>query len=280
MTGNPKKIYKDYQNLHTHTTYCDGAQTAREMIEAAIVKGCGSIGFSEHSNVRFVERKYSMSPDVVGEYMREIKALKEEYKGRIEVFLGIEQDYDSDPVADVFDYVIGTVHHVIKEDQYITVDCGAGTQKRIVCEYYHGDYYAFANDYYEKIAVMAKKIDADIVGHFDVMTKNNFRGSLFDETDPRYVASAINAMEEILKDCRLFEVNTGAMYRVGKPDPYPSPLLLKELRMRGGEVILTSDSHSADSLCFKFDEMCELLRSCGFRYVKRLTENGFVDDTL
>jgi len=280
MTDDLKRFNADYQNLHTHTTYCDGAQTAREMIEAALARGCGSIGFSEHSHVRFVERKYSMSPDAVGKYICEIKALKEEYRGRIGIFLGIEQDYDSDRVADGFDYVIGTVHHLKKGEQYITVDSSEYTQKRIVGEYYHGDYYAFAKDYYETVAVMTKKIDADIVGHFDVVTKNNFRGSLFDESDPGYIGSALYAMEEVLKDCRLFEVNTGAMYRVGKPDPYPSPFLLKELKKRGGEVILTSDSHSADSLFFKFDEMRELLISCGFRYIKRLTENGFVDDKL
>jgi len=82
-------------------------------------------------------------------------------------------------------------------------------------------------------------------------------------------------MNEILKYCNLFEVNTGAMYRLGKTEPYPSVRLLRELRARGGEVILSSDSHDSDSLCHKFGEMRELLEECGFSHIRTLTEGGF-----
>lgn len=37
------------QNLHTHTCYCDGADTPEEIVVAAINKGFESIGFSGHS---------------------------------------------------------------------------------------------------------------------------------------------------------------------------------------------------------------------------------------
>jgi len=87
-------------------------------------------------------------------------------------------------------------------------------------------------------------------------------------------------MDEIMKTCRLFEVNTGAMYRTGKPEPYPSWRLLRELRKRGGEVILSSDSHDAASLCHKFGEMREILKSIGFKYIKTLTQSGFTDAAL
>ena len=39
---------KPIQNLHTHSTYCDGADTPEEMIETALEKGFTSIGFSGH----------------------------------------------------------------------------------------------------------------------------------------------------------------------------------------------------------------------------------------
>jgi histidinol-phosphatase (PHP family) len=87
-------------------------------------------------------------------------------------------------------------------------------------------------------------------------------------------------MDAILKNCKLFEVNSGAMYRLGKPEPYPSMFLIKELFKRGGEVIITSDSHDADSICHKFGEIRELLKTCGFKYSKRLTKSGFIDVAL
>ena len=37
------------QNLHTHTVFGDGKNTAEEMVLGAIRAGCGSLGFSEHS---------------------------------------------------------------------------------------------------------------------------------------------------------------------------------------------------------------------------------------
>lgn len=295
------------QNLHTHTTYCDGSLPAEEMIDAALDKGCDSLGFSEHSYVAF-DRKYSMSRAVAGEYIREINALRDKYEGVIEIFLGIERDYFTQPPlydapaadaslpgesggqvrsgspdqerGDVFDYIIGSVHHVKMGDRFVTVDAGAKNQKQMALEHFGGDYYAMAEAYFETIADVVTKTGADIIGHFDLVAKYNFGGSLFDETHPRYVAAALGAMDEILKNHKLFEVNTGAMYRFGKPEPYPCTLLLKELCARGGEVILSSDSHDAASICYKFGEMKELLAACGYRYIKRLTKNGFVDEKI
>jgi len=124
------------------------------------------------------------------------------------------------------------------------------------------------------------KTSADIIAHFDLITKYNMNGSLFDESHPRYVSAALGAMGEILRSCRLFEVNTGAMYRFGKPEPYPSAFLLGELCKRGGEVIITSDSHDAESICYKYGEMRELLKSCGYKYAKQLAKGGFIDVML
>ena len=39
------------QNLHTHTTFCDGKDTVEEMINAALEKGFGK-DFLRHSSFR------------------------------------------------------------------------------------------------------------------------------------------------------------------------------------------------------------------------------------
>ena len=268
-----------FQNLHSHTTYCDGALSAEKMVEAAIQKGCGSIGFSEHSYVSF-EKKYSMSLDDTQKYKKEINTLKKKYKGTIEIFLGVEQDYFSEGPAEGFDFIIGTSHYISLGGQYETVDAGSKNQKSIAEQHFGGDFIRMAEAYFETVAGITGKMNADIIGHFDLITKYNFAGSLFDETHPRYVTAAMDAMLEILKKCRLFEVNTGAMYRLGKPEPYPSEFLLRELCKRGGEVILSSDSHDAQSLGHNFGDMRRLLNKCGFKCIKRLTENGFIDEKL
>jgi len=272
-------LISGFQNLHTHTTYCDGKLSAEEMIKAAIEKGGGSIGFSEHSYVPFDE-EYSMSLYDTPHYIDEINNLMEKYAGEIDVFLGMEIDYFTDNAPDGLEYIIGAAHHVEKEGKYITVDGWAEHLVKMNDEHFGGDFYAMAESYFATVADIVPKTNADIVGHFDLIAKNNENGSLFDEAHPRYIKAALESMEQVLEKCKLFEVNTGAMFRRGKPEPYPSVSLLKELQKRGGEVLLTSDSHTAESLYYKFDEMLELLRACGFKYIKRFTKDGFVDEKI
>ena len=266
-----------HQNLHTHSTFCDGILSAEDMVEAAIKVGCDSLGFSEHSYVEF-DPVYSMTQENTRKYVKEINRLKEKYAGRIEIFLGLERDYYSEIETDLeFDYILGAVHHFEKDGLYVCVDNGAEMQRASVDKYCGGDFYSLAEEYFAVAADIANKTKADIIGHFDLVAKYNSGGRFFDESHPRYVSAALDAMDELLKKCRLFEVNTGAMYRMGKTEPYPSIFLLKELKKRGGEVLLSSDSHSAESLCHEFENMKELLKYCGFKYMKRLTATGFVD---
>ena len=37
------------QNLHTHSTFCDGIHTPEQMVQFALQKGFTSLGFSGHS---------------------------------------------------------------------------------------------------------------------------------------------------------------------------------------------------------------------------------------
>ena len=41
------------QNLHTHSTYCDGKDTPEEIINAALDMGFDSVGFSSHSYMHY-----------------------------------------------------------------------------------------------------------------------------------------------------------------------------------------------------------------------------------
>ncbi|MCL2163643.1 MAG: histidinol-phosphatase [Oscillospiraceae bacterium] len=266
-------------NFHTHTSYCDGKLTPEEMVEAAIARGCVALGFSGHSYTPF-DLEYCMTREEIRMYIDEVNRLKEKYAGVIEIYLGIEQDYMSDDKPVGYDFVIGSAHYLSKDGEVFTIDAGIDDQRSVVDKYYGGDYYALAEDYFAVAANIATTFNVDIIGHFDLIAKYNINNSLFDETHPRYVTAALSAMERLLENCKLFEVNTGAMYKVGRSQPYPPFFLLEELQKRGGEVILSSDSHDAQSICFAFREMEERLKECGFRYVKRLSATGFVDVEL
>ena len=48
-------------NIHSHTTYVDGRNTAEEMVQAALALGFHTLGFSEHGHVGYDD--CSMTPE-------------------------------------------------------------------------------------------------------------------------------------------------------------------------------------------------------------------------
>ena len=84
-------------NLHTHTVRCGHARgTDREYIEAAIAAGYKEIGFSDHSFLNLQQYPAGIfRPDEENakDYVQSIRALREEYKDRITIHLGMEMEY-------------------------------------------------------------------------------------------------------------------------------------------------------------------------------------------
>ena len=104
-----------------HTCYCDGTAAPEDMILSAIDKGLNTVGISGHSYT-FFDESYCMQKAAVPRYLAECRYLRAKYFDRIHVLCGVEQDYYSDYPTDEFDYVIGSVHYVKVDDEYIPVD--------------------------------------------------------------------------------------------------------------------------------------------------------------
>lgn len=259
-----------FSNLHTHTTFSDGKGTVRENIESAIAKNMLSLGFSDHSFTA-CDTSYCMMLSDYEKYCAEVKALAEEYKEKLPVFLGIEKDYYSEIEKGMFDYVIASVHYIVRGGVCYPIDHTAKQQETCRDEAFGGNMLDMAKCYYEMVAEHAAACKPDVIGHFDVLNKF----SIMPEADERYIAVTEEAMKEAFKHCKRFEVNTGGISRGWRKNPYPSLYLLELLRDLGGEVVINSDSHHPDNLDFHFCESAELLRSAGFETFSVFTGNGF-----
>ena len=240
------------EDLHVHTTFCDGANTPREMVEAALQKGMTRIGFSGHSHVPFDE-SYCMKRGAKA-YKREIARLKEEYRGKIDILCGVEQDYYSDDTTKGYDYVIGSVHYVKAGEAYIPVDDTAEKLSDGAEAFFGGDIYALIEAYYDTVADVVNKTNCDIIGHFDLITKFSERTPLFDTSHPRYIAAWQKAADALLQTGKVFEINTGAISRGYRTSPYPAEDIRRYLSDRGAVYRLSGDSHSVDTLCFQFEK--------------------------
>ncbi len=249
-------------NFHTHTSYCDGKNTAEEMVKSAIEKGFTHLGFSDHSYTPF-DMQVCLSREKTKVYIEKINELKEKYKNEISIYLGLEMDYYSEEDLSCYDYVIASVHYVEKNGVYYPVDLSKKVFRDAINEAWNGDVYAFIESYYELEKNLINRFDFDIVGHIDLISKFNEMQETFDENNERYKEASLSAVDELLKHKKIFEVNTGAISRGYKTLPYPSETILRRIKDGNGKVIITADAHSVDALDTGFDIAQKMIDKIG-----------------
>ena len=262
------------QNLHTHTVRCDGIDTPEEMIHAAIEKGFDSIGFSGHSCNRHSTYKH-ITLETTRAYQKEIYELKEKYKGQIDIFCGLEFEMLSEDTKSGWEYMIGSTHYLSKDNEVFNIDVNAVEIKNVVDTRFGGDGVAFAKSYYEHISMLPQYGNFDIIGHFDLLTKNIDSVALFDPESKEYLSYATDAMAALKGKIDFFEMNTGAIARGYRKTPYPMMNILREFKKYGFGAIISSDCHNAKQLELGFSDCAQMLAECGFKEKYVLTKSGF-----
>ncbi len=259
-------------NLHTHTLFCDGKDSHEETVLSAIGKGFDSIGFSGHGYTSF-DLRYCMQ-DTQG-YIKETLRVRDKYKDRIKVYLGIEEDMLEPCDRGRFDYIIGSCHYYeINGEKYDVDGCYEDTKKALTAV--GGDACKLAENYYSRFCdyIMARK--PDIVGHFDLPTKLDEKYEAVFTGNKQYEALAEKYLLYALKSGCVFEVNTGAISRGYRKTPYPSEKLLYTLYKNGGRIVVNSDCHSASGVDCAFDETFAFLQDIGFKHTYMLDGKEFV----
>ena len=261
-------------DLHTHSSFCDGENSPEEFVLSAITKGMDAIGFSAHAPMPFATEA-TMPCGSVTRYCEEILRLREKYRGQISVFLGLEQDYYAADPAIGYDYLIGAVHCLHMGDEYIFLDRSAEELRETVRRYFGGDVYRLVSHYYQLVAGLPSRTGCDIIGHFDLIAKFNKDGSFFDENGPRYLRAAMDALDALLEQNVLFEINSSDAVAGLRKIPYPAPLFLHRIAERRGRALLSSDAHCAEDLLAGFLDSARIARAAGLGSVWTLSETGW-----
>lgn len=274
------------QNLHAHGQFDDGKSTLEEMVLASKAAGLESIGLSVHSPLPY-GGVWACPQDQLGAYIAEVRRLAQKYAGQIEVFLGIEWDVISKDVdLSPFDYVIGSVHH-LPMNMRLPENCPPELAKRFAVDYpnvdesgeatarclnghFAGDADAYARAYFAEVKKVAAQEKAQIVGHFDLLTKFDEERRFFTPPTKAYTEAALDAMEALVRADKIFEVNTGAISRGYRSEPYPSRELLGALREMGGRVTISADTHHVSSVTCAYNLAERVIRESGFKEVFRL----------
>ncbi len=273
-------------NYHTHTHHCDGKGEPRDFAESALRKGMPRLGFSGHNVLPF-PTDWTMPAEQLPGYLREVREARERYRGRLEIFLGIEADFIpglTSPVHESIrelglDFVVGSVHFVGPEDgnHRWTVDGPREELEEAIRDGFGGDPRRLVERYYELVSRMARTAPPDIFGHFDIVKKNNRDAGFFREDEPWYRQAVRSALEAVRSSGRVLEINTGGVLRNTSGAYYPSPWILEQAWAMDIPVMINADAHDPEHIDGKFEEAAEILRDAGYRAQRQLTTGGWID---
>jgi histidinol-phosphatase (PHP family) len=246
-------------NYHTHSNYCDGKATLREMVEFAVAHDFTALGFSGHCPLPF-KNTFSIT-DYEG-YCNEVRALKAEYADRIEISLGLEMDYVPGMLEDFsslieqgkLEYTIGSVHLVpatnmpqgdedlwfIDGPRYERYDEG-------LFRLFGGDIRRGVRAYFHNENAMLERNRPTIVGHPDKIVMHN-RDRYFHEDEPWYRDLALETIHLIKELGLICEINTRGIYKGRHADFYPGKWLIQEMKQLRIPVIVSTDAHAPEDL--------------------------------
>jgi histidinol-phosphatase (PHP family) len=227
----------EYSCLHTHTELCDGSGAVDDYCAAAYQKKFISLGFSAHAplakKIGFAT-DWHLKDEGIEKYCSLVRCAQKEWRGRLAVYLGLEADYiknyaypaDSDIQNLNLDYIIGSVHCVLPEgakidwagkytdsEKLLCVDGGADDFEALVTHGWNGDAFALFDSYWDAVIEMCVTGGFDILGHCDLIKKNNGGGKYFSPDDSRCIRRAKELGGVLEGGGIVVEVNTGGLNR-------------------------------------------------------------------
>jgi len=264
-------------DFHSHANYADGANSASEMIEAAIEKGLSVYGISEH-HPRHPDFRYKGDPseevrglDIWPDYAVEMDSLKQKYESKIEVLKGSEFDWLSTEHLDEWkkwraetdwDYVIGSVHFLGQWGFDYLEDWEEGKRNFQSIEEIYKAYYQSVIEMVESASDLF-----EIVGHLDLIKK------FVKDVPPNATELALPVLDAIAKTDLVVEINS-AGWQKDCAEQYPSLDILKAAKERNIPITLNSDAHSVDRIAENFEKSKELAKSAGYDEVVVFHQGG------
>jgi histidinol-phosphatase (PHP family) len=222
-----------------------------------------------------------MAEERLPEYLDAVRQARRRWEGKLRIYLGLEVDFipgltgpaDREYGEMGLDYLIGSVHFIIpSKGPPCEIDGQWEPIERSIREGFGGDGEALAQAYWDNVAAMIAAGGFDILGHADLVKKNNLApGSasppnfrIFRPQNPDYLRRGAEIARAAAKTGIVVEVNTGGINRGKIDEPYPSPALLKIFRENSVPALIAADAHRAEDLDGHYDTAREALLAAGY----------------
>ena len=263
--------------IHTHTVFCDGHDDIETFCLAAKAKGLAAIGFSAHAPLTAktgIQSEWNLPDEKLPEYIEAVKAAKKRWEGILPVYLGLEVDYisglmgpaDKDYLEMGLDYIIGSSHYILPPSGVpFTVDASPEVVEQGIKESYGGDPLALVEAYWDSLEGLIRGKGFDILGHPDLIKRNNAQCHFFSEESQLYKKRIAGAAALAGEQGVTIEVNTGGMNRGRTDTPYPSLPFLRLFRENNVPAVISADAHNPEDLDGYYPEAREILLAAGYK---------------
>lgn len=221
-------------NYHTHTWRCHHAEPDEHAyVQAALDAGIKVLGFSDHTPYPFGDgycSGFRMRCEETEDYIRTVLALREEYRGDIDIHVGFEAEYYPRYFRDLLAFLEPTAYEYLILGQHFVGDergepyCMAPTDSR-----------ALLTRYTDQCCEALNTGAFSVFAHPDLL---NFSGD-----ESFYRAEARRLCREA-KACRVpLELN---LLGLGTGRNYPRESFWEEAAAVGNSVVIGSDAHAQD----------------------------------
>ncbi|MFO8066030.1 MAG: histidinol-phosphatase HisJ [Bacteroidales bacterium] len=260
-------------NFHTHSDLCDGTDSLEDYVISAIDNNFSAIGFTPHSPLSF-ENPWSIKQEDMKTYLENASKLKEKYKDKIDVYIGLEIDYIpgySDDFSvftsnNKLDYCIGSVHLVkIKnKDELWFIDGKKEAYFETIKKFFNGNAKKAVEAFYMQSIEMINTQKPDIIGHLDKVKMHNDE-KLFSTSESWYKSLVTETLKAVSDNNCIVELNTRGVYRGKTKEFFPSDFVLKECLKMDIPVMINTDAHKPEQIDSLFSTAVKKLKDIGFK---------------
>lgn len=263
MKPEGKMIRRDF---HMHTEFStDSGASVRSMLDEAVRKGLLAVCVTDHLDMDYPpDEELGPSPFQLDldRYFDMLIGLREGYKGRLDVRIGIElgmqphlgEAYEKIVSEYPFDFVIGSLHLINGMDPYYGKIFEGRTD---------GEVYREA--FLETLKCLDGIHSFDVLGHLDYVVRYG-RHQAGEYSYRKFADEIDEILRRLTEEGKGLEMNMGGLkYGLGFANPHPD--VLRRYRELGGEIVTVgADAHRPEHIAYDFEKAGTILRACGFRY--------------
>lgn len=255
-----------YFDSHVHSTFShDGRSSMEEQCARAAELGFSGVSFTDHYDVG-----ENLCTDHIERSVQRAAELREQYKGRLQVFQGVEigdgayqkEAWDRAVSRIPFDVVLGSIHTILTGSSIVQ----GYTGWRCLKSFDDSQIQLFLTRYYQNMIRIVQEMDFDVLTHLTLPLRYLNGGLHKGVTLQRQMEQIEQLLREVVRRELALEINTSGI-KTDWGEMMPDRKILTLYYQLGGrKITLGSDAHNTRTLGAGLQQGAQAAKEIGFTY--------------